>query len=898
MNMILSLLNKHTIQLIVFITAVFLLATEVNGQSEQYASSKSYSLTSCNESNWQMIKNDLLKESLSEVSMPSCKTEDWQKAIVPGTVLNSLVANGEFPEPYFRMNNKITKNIIPDISKVGREYYHYVFRKEFNIPEEMQNDVIWLKFHGINYFSKIWLNGNYVGEIKGMFNPKTFNVTDHVSFNDKNVLVVDIEPVEHPGKTKPAINKKNVVEKENRNGGNGDIGQDVTMLMSIGWDFTFADGIRDRNTGIWRDVEIYSTGKVDLRNVFVRTDLEIPDTTVSYQTVIVDVVNESAKEQKGEVRVSIPEYDVSIIQKVEIDPKSESTITFSHEDYKELIFKNPKLWWAFNKGAQNLTTISVEYKNSDGSIDDIEETHFGIRKITSDCNTPDGSRVFYVNGKRMFVRGSNWIPEGMLRTSDARTKTELEYTKQVGINFLRLWGGGISESDYFFSLCDSLGILVWHEFWMTGDTKPPADKDLYYENITSTIKRIRNHPSLAYYVSSNEQKNVIHIKPLLDELDGTRGYQQESECCGVHDGSPYKFENPMQYFDNTASSRGSRIDGFCPEYGTVCLPSLDFLKTIMNAEDIYPPNKEVWDYLDGNGFHYMTTKYLDAISLYGEAKGINDFVRKGEMVGATAYKALWENWNYNKFEYDERFASGVLFWYHNSPVNQVCGRLWDWSLEPTAAYYSTKKALEPLHVQYDYLKNSVSVINEYPKSFDGIKVKAEVYGFNSKLVLSEEQEVNISAEEVLNDVISISFPDDISQIHFVVLTLTDKNNKVVSENFYWRSNDEYEGPWTTTGPIYSGFEDFNNMPRTSVEIKTEKIDENTLIINVVNKGEDIAMFLKLKVVDSENNVLRQAVYDDNYFSILPRKSKSVKISLDLTGKNSDTLKVIAEGLNL
>ena len=64
-------------------------------------------------------------------------------------------------------------------------------------------------------------------------------------------------------------------------------------------------------------------------------------------------------------------------------------------------------------------------------------------------------------------------------------------------------------------------------------------------------------------------------KDLIMKLDGTRGYQMQSECDGVHDGSPYKQVNPMQHYENTASPRGSRVDGFNPEYGAPTLPTLE-----------------------------------------------------------------------------------------------------------------------------------------------------------------------------------------------------------------------------------------------------------------------------------------------------------------------------------
>ena len=90
----------------------------------------------------------------------------------------------------------------------------------------------------------------------------------------------------------------------------------------------------------------------------------------------------------------------------------------------------------------------------DGVICDSVKTRFGIREIMADRNSPDSSKIFYVNGRKIFIRGANWIPEAMLRNSDERMYAELRYTQQSGINLLRLWGGGIAESDYFYQLCD------------------------------------------------------------------------------------------------------------------------------------------------------------------------------------------------------------------------------------------------------------------------------------------------------------------------------------------------------------------------------------------------------------------------------------------------------------
>jgi mannosylglycoprotein endo-beta-mannosidase len=116
---------------------------------------------------------------------------------------------------------------------------------------------------------------------------------------------------------------------------------------------------------------------------------------------------------------------------------------------------------------------------------------------------------------------------------------------------------------------------------------------------------------------------------------------------------------------------------------------VEALREMMDEKDLWPINKGMWDYLDGGGFHKVTTDYARAVEQYGKAGGIEEFAKKAQMVGAVSYRSIWENWNYNRYEFGDRFTSGVLFWYHNSPIRQVAGRMWDWSLEPTAALYFT-----------------------------------------------------------------------------------------------------------------------------------------------------------------------------------------------------------------
>jgi mannosylglycoprotein endo-beta-mannosidase len=827
---------------------------------------------------WKMMKVGDVRSKAEDVSSVGYDTKEWLPAVVPGTVLNSLVYDKVYPEPYYGTNNKLESNKIPDITKVGRDFYTYWFRTEFDVPAPFAGKTIWLEPQGINYRAEIWVNGNLLSTMNGMFRNDYINITEFVKTGQKNALAIRVYPVDVPGSTMP---KYWGAVGEFHNGGNGNIGLNTTMLMTVGWDFTFIDGIRDRNTGIWKSIALYTTDRVALRHLFVKSQLDKPHYDVAHETISVEVANtkNTFDTLNCVVKGEIVGENISFEKTLRILRGEEKTVTFTPDEFKQLTIQHPRLWWPVNKGPQNLyelkMTVSIK-----GTVCDSLQTRFGIREITSDTNTPDKSKLFYVNGRPLFIRGSNWIPEAMQRTSDERMYAELRYTRQSGINMLRLWGGGIAESDYFYQLCDELGILVWEEFWMTGDTKHPQDQSLYLSNVESTVKRIRNHPSLAYYVASNESSEVTGTPELLNQLDGTRGYQMQSECSGVHDGSPYKQVNPMQNYENTASPRGSRVDGFNPEYGAPTLPTVEILRETMDEKDLWPINKEVWNYLDGNGFHLMTTLYTDMVNQYGKSSSIDEFAQKAQFVGAINSKSIWEVWNYNKLNYGDRFCSGLLFWYHNCPNRQVCARMWDWSLEPTASLYYTANSLEPLHAQFDYLKNTVSVVNDYYLPFKNYTVEAAVYDINSKKLFEKSAKVDIPNDGVVNDAIKIDFPENISQVHFIKLWLKDEKGKLVSSNFYWRSKDKYMGKETVTGPVTSGFEALKDLKpaKLNVSYKVSKHDAS-YVVNVMlkNTSSSIAFFNQLQLLDKNLSPVRPSFYTDNFFSLLPGESKSVTI---------------------
>jgi mannosylglycoprotein endo-beta-mannosidase len=838
---------------------------------------------------WKMKKAGEIDEKDEKISTSAFTETGWLPAVVPGTVLNSLVYNKIYPEPYFGLNNKLETGLIPDLYHAGRDFYTYWFRTSFDTPKNIyEGKKTWLQVDGINYRAEIWLNGRMAGNIAGMFYQDKIDISDYIELNKKNMLAIKVYPIDFPGTTMPKGGKSFGASDEFQNGGNGEIGKNVTMLMTVGWDFAYLDGIRDRNTGIWKNISIYTTGKATLQHPFVKSELSKPGYDRSQQMVSVEVAypNYLKQNERKTVKVvgEIPDENIRFEKEVELFRSEVREVVFSPDEFPQLIIEKPRLWYPLNKGKQNLYNLTFKVY-VDGEISDSIASRFGIREITSHTNTPDNSRTFFVNGEPLFIKGTNWIPEYMLRNSDERTEAELRYTAQSGVNLIRFWAGGITESNYFFQLCDELGILVWQEFWMSGDTKHPYDAGLYLNNVISTVKRIRNHASLAYYVCSNESTGMPDVEETIRKLDGTRGYQMQSECCGIHDGSPYKQVNIMQHYENTASERGSRIDGFNPEYGAPCLPTVECLREMMPEEDLFPINKEVWDYSDGNGFHLMSTLYKDMVNEYGESKNIDEFAEKAQFVGALNYKSIWEVWNYNKLNYGDRYTSGFLFWYHNSAMPQVAGRMWDWSLEPTAALYAAQNANEPLHPQFDYSKNTVSVVNDYYRSFKNYKITAEVYDLQSKKVFSKETKITVIPENsVINNIFNIEFPENISNVHFIKLRLFDEKNQQAGSNFYWRSNSRYEGKNTLTGPTTAGFQDINKLPATKIkaEYKTRMKDGKHFIsLDLKNTGKSLSFFTQIQWLDSEGKPVRPSFYSDNFVNLLPNEKHTITIETDI-----------------
>ena len=787
--------------------------------------------------------------------------EKWMKAKVPGTVLGTLVANGVVPDPYFGLNNRWEDKIIPDLGD-NREFYTATFRTRVNLPADYAGRVVWMRPEGINYRSEIYLNGKLVTSTRGMFARNPVDVTEFVRPGEANDLMVKVWPVDHPGS--PKAKSWGAANGEWRNGGDGEIGRNVTMLMSAGWDFTFSDGIRDRNTGIWRDITFFATGDVRLDAPYVRTKLNA-DLSAADLTLELDVHNAGFKlglaKRRGRVVAEVEGTDVRFEGDVELFRGERRTV------FLKAKLDRPRLWWPRNKGPQNLYGLTARFLDEKGRESDRVKVRFGVREFTSDQSGADGARQFFVNGRKIFIRGTNWIPDAMLRCDDARMARIMRLLSDGGVNLVRLWAGGIAESDLFYQLCDEYGILVWQEFFMTGDTRHPDDPGLYLDNVAQTVKRIRAHASLCHWVASNESTEITGIEPLVKSLTGTTSWMMQSECDGVHDGSPYVAVNPMRHYEDTASSRGRRVCGFNPEYGMIGLPRAANLKSFFPEKDLWPMNVKAWNYREGGGFNGMTKTHHELVNAYGESKTIEEYCHRSAAADALQQRAVWECWNRAR-----NVATGVLYWYENPPLPELAVHGWDYDLVQTPMFFAQKRALQPLHAQYEYLSNTVSVCSD-AYGEEKLEVKAEVYDFETRKVWEKPAAVTVPGESCV-DAFAVPVGDfGFDKPHFVVVKLF-RGGKEIGSDVYWRSCAVYGGPKSMTGPCTSGFETLPDLPQTKLAVETLGTERGRTRLRVRNVGDKLALLVHV-TPDGASEV--GLVYSDNWFSLLPGEARDVEV---------------------
>ncbi|XP_031491893.1 mannosylglycoprotein endo-beta-mannosidase [Nymphaea colorata] len=761
---------------------------------------------------------------LTTTSPPSADEAPWMEALVPGTVLGTLLKNKLVPDPFYGLENEA----IIDIADSGREHYTFWFFTTFDCSLT-GNQHVDLNFRGVNYSAEVYLNGHKKDLEKGMFLRHSLDVTDIVNLQGKNMLAVLVYPPDNPGK----------IPLEGGQGGDHEIGKDVAAQYVEGWDWMAP--IRDRNTGIWDEVSISVTGPVKIHDPHLVSSF-FDDYKRVYLHSTVEFENRSSWPAECSLSIQVStnlEEGICLVEHLQAQVLTIPASKQVQYTFPLLFFYRPNLWWPNGMGKQSLYNVEILVDVKGHGESDTWKHYFGFRKIDSSIDPTTGGRLFRINGQPIFIRGGNWIlSDGLLRLSEKRYQTDIKFHADMNFNMIRCWGGGIAERPEFYHYCDVYGLLVWQEFWITGDcdgrgvpvSNPngPLDHDLFLKSARDTVKLLRNHASLALWVGGNEQippndintalKNDLKLHPLFQStneklksvenfgssssdpsqyLDGTRQYVPGSLWDGFANGKgdftdgPYEIQDPSNFFRDDFYKYG-----FNPEVGSVGMPVAATIRATMPPEAWKIP---LFIKVDGGFIEEVPNpiwkyhKYIpyskpgkvhDQIELYGTPKDLDDFCEKAQLVNYVQYRALLEGWTsrmWTKY-------TGVLIWKTQNPWTGLRGQFYDHLLDQTAGFYGCRSAAEPIHVQLNLDTYFVEVVNTTSTEITNLAIEVSVWDLEATCPYYKViNDISLSPKRTIK-IAEMKYPKtkNAKPVYFLLLKLFRQSDKsILSRNFYW-----------------------------------------------------------------------------------------------------------------
>lgn len=805
---------------------------------------------------WQLQRASEVQAGGVEIASPAYKAEGWVTATVPGTVLTSYKNVGALADPNYADNQLM----------ISESFFNsnFWYRNEFQVPQSFKRDRVFLNFDGINWKANVYLNGKQIGRLEGAFIRGKFDVTDCVK-EGTNVLAVEIIKNAHIG----AIKEKN---KQSTDFNGGILGADnPTFHATIGWDWI--PTMRGRNIGIWNDVFLTTTGKVTVQDPYVQTQLALPDTTQARLTAKVVVKNHDGKDVSGVLQGRVG--DVTFEQPVELRAGEERTVVFDADRFPQLQVKNPRLWWPNGYGTPYLYDANFTFKVGE-EVSDARDFKVGIRQMT--FSEDGGVLNLYVNGRRFIGRGGNWgFSESNLNYRGREYETAVAYHADMNFTMLRNWVGMIGDEELY-DACDKYGIMIWQDFWLANpaDGPDPYYPDMFIANAEDYVKRIRSHASIGLYCGRNEgfPPEIIDkaLRRIVKEEHPGIHYISSSADDVVSGHGPYRMLPAKTYFTLETGN-----DKFHNERG---MPNVLTYESFLRT---YSP-EGIWPQSDQWGMHDYTlegaqgaTSFNEIIATgYGQPESAKEFADLAQWVNYDGHRSLFESRSKNRM--------GLLMWMSHSCWPSMVWQTYDYYFEPTAAYFAIKKASEPLHIQWNPATDEVEVVNYHAGLRPGLKARVQVLNMDATVAWEKEVSVD-SREDTTEKCIKLEFPDGLSQVHFIKLTL-EENGKAVSENFYHRSKVE------------NNYQALKQLPKVSLRAQTQydKGDDGEwkAEVTVENRSDAPALMVRLNIVgDKDGKQFLPIFYSDNYFALLPGETKVVRVhwkDVDTRG-NAPLLKV-------
>jgi exo-1,4-beta-D-glucosaminidase len=828
------------------------------------------------------------------LSRPGVDTSRWYRVDLPSTVLGALVSAGEIVDPFYGTNllsipgqGPAAKNFsnfpMPDDSPFRQSWW---FRKELSLPAGA-GPFASLQFDGINYRANIWLNGHPIADrdhVAGAYRAYEFDVTALLHRDRPNVIAVEVFPPQ------PC-----------------DLG-----LTWVDWN----PSPPDKNTGIWRDVWLRTSGPVAVRAPFVTTKLEgVDGHRRALLTIGGDLVNNTDRAQTATVRAT---SEVGVVSKrFDVPPRTRVPFAIDSGDDPALAVERPHLWWPHTIGTPHLYDLDLQVTVNDAPSDQTQFA-FGIREITT-AFTADGHTRFFVNGVPLLIRGAGWAGDLFLRRTPERDRIGLRYAKAMDLNAIRF--EGMLERSEFLDDCDREGILViagWCccDCWEKWETWTDENHVIAPESLRAQLQRARRHPSLLTWWYGSDFPPPAHVETRYLEIlkeerwpnpfhsSASQKPAAVSGPTGLKMLGPYDWVPPTYWLED--SDRGGAF-GFATEINPgPAVPPVESLKKMLPPQHQWPID-DVWNFhAAGQAFHNIRA-FTDALNArYGTAHNIDEFAELSQLMTYEAQRAMFEGYARNWTK-----ATGVVQWMLNNAWPSLMWHLYDYYLRPGGGYFGTKKACEPLHVMYGYGAGEVVVINDRPEPAMELSVEARVVDTAGRtLSLSRHA---LSAEPTSATTICRLPPPSAEGTYFVDLRLFHADGRLASRNFYWLAAtmdvlDPANTNWMhTPTKSYADLTALRRLPPATISVTADRLERfvgdgaaDRVRIELRNTSDHLVFFVQLRLVDPAGDDVLPVLWSDNYVSLLPGEAMVVRAQLIGGGASIKgvPLAVEARGLNI
>ncbi len=839
----------------IYLTAILLLSVyePVQGQSR-----KSIDLNS----NW--IVCEAKSDFNAEKSIPADfknPGESWFKATMPKQVQDILFEKGIIPDPHVGKNpTKCTWIFEKD----------WLYATRFVTPQN--NGSVFICFDGIDTRADILINGKKVGECSNMFRRYSFEINSFLNKNgNPNTLSVLVYS--------PTNFMKDIEKQEGKEATDA-----YRYMRKAGSDFSGYMGARPNflKMGIYKNVYLDIPGKNFLADVYVRTSLS---NNFSKAQILInpDIQGEGI----SKIGYSLFSPSGKLIAKDVINKCDSFAINVD----------NPELWQPYTHGKPLLYKLTVSLINNTGEIDK-KDFSVGIREvqlIQKDEKTGEARFGFEINGQMIFMRGGCWAPlEGMTHVWDNKRATKLLDIFQSGnMNFIRVWGQGELPDDWFYDECDRRGILVWQEFMSGNGLNFPLNYEGYEENIkaeiTDNIKRFRNHASIINWCGGNEQylnKKVVaenrnepvgrelfeEIMPKLVKKYDPNRYFHPSSPWGGKDwmNGNYPLEGDWHDYTAIRFMPLATVPLFTTEVCMVSPYSVNSMRKFMTEEELWPKNfsfkidkpgkiawPEAWEYHStANGW-----QKIGPIQDYLDIQNAEDACRVFGSAHGEYLKERYERQRRGAVDGHpdgNRRSWGAAIWRFNDTWPMIYMSVVDYYLEPKIPYYFLKRACEPVLITFEQTPERITawVVNDSSATVNDSLI-VELRNFSGKLTKRVAQKVELKAGEAKRVL-------DLTQFGEI-----QKRSEYLTGRFANQSVSQLL--WT---------EKFLVLPDATIKI--EKTANG-----IVLKSDKFVKEVALTIPTTSG-----AVFDDNYFNLLPGEAKKVII---LDAANGKSIK--AKGVN-